>query len=868
LETRLDVAGAVRDALAHLDDPRRLRRNPLAGLTAAELGPPRSSGPPPLQRSLVAAIEALRPGPTVAEESRAWRAYRVLALRYVEGMAIADVQRRLALSRSEYYREHQRALEALVALLRERWNLPPEAANAQDEAVGAPPRSLTPLIGRERDLAAIERLRDTTRLLTLTGPPGTGKTRLAAEVAARGPGAARWVDLATVPAGDPTLVARRIAAALGVREAPGRSLVWSIHEHVGARELLLVLDNFEHVVAAAPLVVELLAACPSLRVLATSRTPLRVRGEQEYPVPPLALPPTTDARPEALGGAAAVALFVLYATRARPDFALTAENACAVAAICQRLDGLPLAIELAASRVKILPPEALLARLSQRLRLLTGGGPDLPARQQTLHDAIGWSYDLLTPAEQRLFARVGVFVGGAALDAAEEVCVEQADDDVLGGIASLVDKSLLRAPAVAGEPRVGMLETIREFALERLAGSGDEPAVRRRHAEHFVALAERAEPGVRADAQGEWMVRLETEHDNLRAALGWCVEQREQRLGLRLAGGLWWFWYVQGHLTDGRRWLDRLLALADAPQSDPVVAWALFAAGQFAVWQGDNAAGRRLAEASAARWRALGDPGGLAWALHALAHAQGEQVRERALLAEAVATFRRAGDQPWGLAWSLHCLGNVTDLLDDPTAARAMHEESIRLFRASGNDWGLNLGLAGLANVAARAGDWVTAYGLQGEALAVRRRAGARFVGDTLVALGRAALALGDLDRAAEHLRAGLAACRDQGFRFDASFGLAALAGVAARRERGADAARLFGAAAALLARAGGQLGPTDAGERAREVAAARAALGPTTFEAEWLSGEAMTFEDAITDALACEEAPPPAGRRPGADER
>jgi len=436
------------------------------------------------------------------------------------------------------------------------------------------PPQLTGLVGRERDVAVVAALlrRDDGRLLTLTGPPGVGKTRLSLAAAER------LLDLfadgvffvALAPVTDPDQVAPVIAGALGLREEGGRSVGESLRAHLRARHMLLVLDNFEHVATAAVLVVDLLTACPRLTVLVTSRAPLHVRGEQTFAVSPLALPDATHPPPaDALTQYSAIELFLQRARAHAPDFELTVANAPAVAAICRHLDGLPLAIELAASRIALLPPQALLARLERRLSLLIAGAHDLPRRQRTLRAAIAWSYDLLAADERALFARLGIFVGGCTLEAAEAVCraacgaAGDRRDTELDGLASLMDKSLLRmAAAGQGEPRFGMLETIREYALERLAARGDEEESRRRHAGYYLALAEAAEPELTGPTQGMWLERLEHEGDNLRAALRWTRESGEIETGLRLAGALWRFWYTRGYQREGRGWLEGLLALA------------------------------------------------------------------------------------------------------------------------------------------------------------------------------------------------------------------------------------------------------------------------------------------------------------------
>ncbi len=497
------------------------------------------------------------------------------------------------------------------------------------------------------------------RLLTLTGPGGVGKTRLALEAAAgladTFPDGARFVSLA--PITDPVLVAPMVAQALGVREAGDEPITERLAAFLRDKRLLLLLDNFEQVVEAAPLVTDLLAACPGLKGLVTSRVRLRLSGERDYPVPPLAVPAPAGPRPfQYAKGSAAVRLFSERAQAVRPEFALTPENASAVADICRGLDGLPLAIELAAARIKVLPPAALLARLEKRLPLLTGGGRDLPARQQTMRDAIAWSHDLLTPEEQALFRWLAVFVGGFTLEGAEAVVFagDALDLDVFEGVASLVDKSLLRQEVGPDEePRFAMLETIREFGLERLAARGEEAAIQNAHAAYFLALVEQAESALLGPEQMAWLTWLDAAHDNLRAALDWCLAS-DAEAGLRLAGALSLFWQVRGYLLEGRRWLEALLA--QAPQRAALRAKALHAAGQLARHQADIASGISLCEESLAIYRELGDKRGGAYVLRTLGllvSDGGDPERGRALFERAWRCPARRG-MNWALRGTQH----------------------------------------------------------------------------------------------------------------------------------------------------------------------------------------------------------------------
>jgi predicted ATPase/transcriptional regulator with XRE-family HTH domain len=450
--------------------------------------------------------------------------------------------------------------------------------NSLDTRSNNLPAQPTRLIGREIEVACVcDLLRHPDRrLITLTGPGGIGKTRLALQVAgelldefAHG---VWFVNLA--PIGDPALVIATIAQALGIKKNGVQLIAESLKAYLREKQLLLLLDNFEQVVEAAVQVADLLAAAPGLKVLVTSRAALHLSGEHELMVPPLALPERQSNMDVArLTQYEAVRLFIERARAVRADFAVTNENAPAVAEICHRLDGLPLAIELAAARVKLFPLQPLLARLSSRLTFLTGGARDLPARQQTIRALIDWSYELLDGAEKALFARLGVFVGGSTLEAAEVVC--NVDDNLLlkvaDGVASLLDKSLLRqVEAGNSEQRFTMLETIREYALERLAANGEEETIRQQHAAYFLALAQAAEPMLSSARRPMWLEQLETEHDNFRAVLSWSrARSDDSRYELRLTAALWWFWYFRGHASEGHRWLEDALARTVALEPAP-----------------------------------------------------------------------------------------------------------------------------------------------------------------------------------------------------------------------------------------------------------------------------------------------------------
>src|SRR5215208_3132793 len=478
------------------------------------------------------------------------------------------------------------------------------------------PSQPTPLVGREREVAGVCRLLrgGGVRLLTLTGPGGMGKTRLALQVAAdlvdEFEDGVFFVPLA--PISDPDLVVPTVARTLDITETSGRTPEEALKDYLRNKEMLLVLDNFEQVVEAAPLVGELLSACPALKVLATSRTVLRIYGEQEFTVPPLELPDPSHPQPlERLTQYEAVRLFVERAQAAKADFSVTNENALAVAKICAHLDGLPLAIELAAVRIKLLPPQAILVRLGNRLKLLTGGARDLPERQRTLRATIEWSHELLDEGEKILFARLAVFAGGCTLEAMEAVCDAERDlplDDAIEGASSLLEKSLLRQEegSEESEPRFSMMETIREYAQERLEESEAAEEIRRLHAEFYLALAEEAESRLRGPEVVTSLGRLETEHDNMRAALSWSLESGESELGLRLGVALLWFWSARGYWSEGARWLEEALAKGGAAQP-ATRAGALFSLGIVLGRQSDFGRAEACYEEALALYEELGD---------------------------------------------------------------------------------------------------------------------------------------------------------------------------------------------------------------------------------------------------------------------
>jgi predicted ATPase/class 3 adenylate cyclase len=724
------------------------------------------------------------------------------------------------------------------------------------------PMQPTLLVGREREVAEVsDRLRsEGVRLITLTGPGGTGKTRVGLQAAADLLGefadGVFFVPLATLT--DPALVTSAVAASLGVVESGERRLEESLEAYLHAKRLLLLLDNFEQVVEAAALVAELLSSCPALKVLATSRIPLRIYGERDFPVPPLTLPdPGRLPPPERLTQYEAVRLFVERAQDARPDFSVTNENAPAVAEICARLDGLPLAIELAAARVRLLSPQAMLTRLSNRLKLLKGGPRDLPTRQQTLRGTIDWSYDLLEEGEKKLFERLSVFSGGRTLEAIEEICDPEGDLDALEGVESLLEKSLLRREeGVGGESRFVMLETVHEYAREKLEESGEAEAIKRAHAEYFLTLAEEAQPRLRTTEDREWLEHLEAEHDNLRAALSWALERGEAELALRLAGALGIFWYGHGHHGEGRKWLEEALAKDDrASVAARIKALEALFWLTYDQWDLDRAEalaqeGLKLsneAEAGAslaASFRTM--LAGPTWV-------GGDYERAKELLEESLALSRKADDKIT-IAEALLQLGSMSGSMGDHARAMEIYEEGIIVCREVGYTYRLPDFLYSLGYMLMLEGDYERGAALNEEAVAICREHGYRnSLNYALDNLGWAALLQGDHERARTFYQEGLALCKVLGDRLIASEsleGLACISGAAGEVER---AARLFGAAHKLREALGAvafEHTPEEDAWREPYLDAARSQLDEASWEAAFAEGQAMTFDEAISYAL------------------
>jgi predicted ATPase len=678
----------------------------------------------------------------------------------------------------------------LAVLLSERFERTRPGAGDADEAplAGALPVPATPLLGRDQETAAVEELvvQEGARLVTLTGPGGVGKTRLMVEAARRlGPGfadGARFLELASVSAAD--LVAPAIAAGLGLNTSAGQ-LVTDLESYLRPRRLLLALDNFEQVMGAAPLLAELLRAASGLVVLVTSRTVLRLSGEHEFPVPPLPVPPAETGRNLAdLKRYASVGLFVERAHAAAPGFELTDANATAVAEICRRLDGLPLAIELAAARVRLLPPQTLAPRLDQRFSLLTGGARDLPERQRTLRNTLDWSFDLLSAGEQALFARLGVFAGPFSLPAAEAIGAPDEGQasgrgQMLETLGSLVDSSLVRAETRGDEPRFSLLEIIRDYALERLADEGDWVQAHVRHAAYYQALAEPSAADLAGPAQLAWLLRLETEHDNLRAAMSWLLDQRRIDQAAHLFLMTWRFWWLRGHLAELARLGDELAAGSeDMPPYHRAVA--LTGAGSIRNNNGDPARAQALFEQTLPLYRQTSEKLGVI--LHAivlsilghLAATRRDFPGASKLLDEGQALVQEFRDEDltgYDRLQQLLTIAYVDNFLGQVRLSQADNDAAARLFT---------------------------------DGLTVARRARDRIsILISLYDLGLSSQAQGDLDGAAGHLKEGLAIAAEAGDETSAAYYLEALAAVAGQQNNPERAIRLLSAARSQLEASG-----------------------------------------------------------------
>lgn len=740
------------------------------------------------------------------------------------------------------------------------------------------PLVLSPLIGRVQELAILRQLlqREEVRLLTLTGVGGAGKTRLSLQLAAELQSAfsdgVYFVALAALR--NANLVLAAIAQTIGVLESSDQPLLESLKRVLRERQLLLILDNFEQVMAAAPLIAALLTAAPRLRILITSRTLLHLSGEHELPIPPLALPDREAPTTTNLAQNPAVTLFIQRAQAVRPNLQLTDENAAAIAEICWRLDGLPLAIELAAARCRILSPQALLARLLSPLQLLTTGSQDLPPRQQTLRATIDWSYQLLTPAEQSLFRRLAIFVGGWTLDAAEEVCATVSDAPtfpsarpilstnavaVLDHLTVLIDHSLVQqAEEPDGEPRFTMLETLREYAFERLEESGEAPLLRQLHLHFYLALAEAAENKLTGREQLTWLTRLEREHDNLRAALTNCRSiAGGEELALRLATALSWFWELHGHVSEGRAWLENLLARTalemPARAFVSVRATALYRTASMANAQSDHQRALALANESLTLFHTLGDVNGMGWAHYMLglsALLQGNYPHAATQLQESLTLFRATGDA-LGIGWSLNELGSLAMMRGDYAQAAIHHAESLAIARNLGNARDIAIHQVKQAMLMQAAGDYRQAVVHLEESLALFRQLGDRQnIPLVLHSLAYAFQLQNDFVRAQTFFREALQLYERIGNRFGIARCLIGLAASAEATGQFTRAAGLYGAAAAQHDNLNAFLEPGERDFSARSQGVVQERLGESAYSAAWNAGQTMT----PTQALAASE--------------
>lgn len=679
------------------------------------------------------------------------------------------------------------------------------------------PAQVTSFIGRQREITEVQKLLSATRLLTLSGPPGTGKTRLALQVASQVlnqfEDGVYFVELA--PISDPRFVPSTIAQVFDFGESGSQSVVENLKNYLGDKRLLLVLDNYEQVVETAPLISDFLSAAPGLKALVTSRQVLQVYGEQEYLVPPLAVPDLGSMNGfSALSRCEAVELFCQRAQAVKRDFTLTEGNASAIAEICVRLDGLPLAIELAAARSKLLPAEMIRSRLESRLETLTGGARDLPSRLQTLRGTIDWSYDLLGENEKVLFARLSVFQGGRTIESAGEICAPGLSIPVMDGLESLLNKSLLyQEGRPGGEPRFLMLETIHEYGREKLAEGGEAGNLQQRHAAYFARLAERAEIELSGAKQGYWFERLQSEHDNLRTALAFTLGNSEKVLCLQIVGALRDFWFYSGHVGEGLVWIER--SLESAEDASPTLrAKALNAAGWLSFIQGDFKSGKLFNREALALFQEMGDEANIAWALIFLgSHCSGSlsEIKEGfALSEEALVLFRAQDDKP-GIIRALNTLGELARLDGDYERARKAYEESLSLCRQTGDR--LREGFA---------------------------------IGN----LGTVAQHQGNFKQAESRIKKALAIGKDLNIKYLLAIALAMLSGPVAAREYPERAARLLGASDALFKAMGFGKQTADQPEIDRYEAAVREQLDEGTFKSAWAKGQAMSLEQAITFAL------------------
>ena len=734
------------------------------------------------------------------------------------------------------------------------------ALRSSDATPNNLPQPLTVFVGREREIAAARRLLGTSRMLTLTGAGGIGKTRLSLQVAmealAAYPDGAWFVELAAIT--DPTLVDQAVARALGVREEANVALGEAMATHVASRQLLVILDNCEHLVAACATVAgALLRASPGLSILATSREALRIHGEQTYPVPTLSLPLARNT-PNAAGAleSEAVELFVERARQQVPAFKLTDRDAPVVAAICARLDGIPLALELAAARVRAMPLDDINARLADRFALLTGGNRDGLPRQQTLRALVDWSYDLLDAQARLMFARLSVFAGGFDLDAVLHVGTAPPlpEGAALELLTALVERSLILVDPGREVRRYGQLETLREYAraraVETPAAASDLAATRARHAAHYLALAEAAFPQLVGPEQAPWCDRLEAEHDNLRAAFAWTqANAAAGDTAHRLGAALYRFWHLRGHMTEGRRLLRDALALTGEQSGSPMRAGALYAAGVLAFYQGDFSEAKRLLADCLALRRQVGPPGDLAAALSSLANVvqnEGDSATAREYQEQALTLFREQGNRA-GEGICLINLGTICHRQSEYKAARSYFEQAAELGRVTGHGPLEGMSESNLGNLYLAQDDPVSARARFQRSLAIAQRIGDRTLEATSVtSLARAESDIGDNAGADRLLAEALPALRALGLKVYMIEALEALAVVRLRTGACDDSIRLYAAVDAARVTLGVPSAGAERKLRNREIAQARTALGEDAYSAAWSQGKALSLDDAI----------------------
>jgi predicted ATPase/DNA-binding SARP family transcriptional activator/Tfp pilus assembly protein PilF len=721
------------------------------------------------------------------------------------------------------------------------------------------PAQTTSFLGRDQERAQIAQLleRPDCRLLTIVGPPGIGKTRLALQITfdlrehfADG---VAFIPLAAIH--DPKLVMVSLAHALNINIGPEQSPLAALAQALRDQELLLTLDNFEQVQAAAAMLGELLMECPCLKILATSRVVLHVYGEHQYSVPPLSLPDDSrELSPEEVAEAGAVQLFVDRVRAVQSDFQLNAANARPIGDLCVRLEGLPLAIELAAARAKLFPPQALLKRLDHPLKLLTGGAHNLDPRQQTLRGAIDWSYQLLNPDEQRLFARLGVFVGGCTTAAAEAICDLDGDFPwpVEVGLARLLDHSLLRhVNATNGGTRVEMLEMLREYALEQLAARGEIKALRQRHASYYTEIVEMIEQEWRQ--QPGWVEQLDAEHPNLRAALSWALEAGNIELAGRLSGALWRFWFMHGHPQEGRQWYSAILE-QHCPISKAIRAKVLLGAGTLACQQSDLTNAYALLDESLALYQEVDDKAAIATTLNGLgmvARQQGDFAQTQAYFEASLAQWREINGT-WGIAVTLGNLGELMMQQGDLDRAREFIEESLMLQEAMGAKRGIALSLCFLGAVLLYQGDSEQAQALLERGLAVSQEIDDKvIIARALYNLGLVALYQGQYEHARRRLEESLLWRWEIGYKEAVASSLEGLAALAAAENDGDQAALLLGVAEATRAAIGAPLSPMEHSNRERVIALIREQIGDEQLAENWQAGQSLSLEEAVAEAIA-----------------